>query len=172
MSFQRVTDGRLQWFFQPAIVPKLVGICLFGAVFYVAYFFGMSFSRACASPFWFPDAVLLCALLSTRPRNWWIFILVTLPIRLFSPVSHGIPIWFLLATFSIDAVRGIALATLLRFSFKNPFRMETVKEFGVFCILAGLLVPGVSAFMGAAVLHVLGRDYWPACGQWFMGDAL
>src|SRR6185369_16232142 len=114
---------------------------------------------------------LLCALLLTRPRNWWLFILLPLPIRLFSPVAEGIPVWFLLATFAIDSAKGLALAMVLRLCLRNPIRMETVREFGMFCFVAVLLVPAASAFFGAAALRGIGRDYWTAWEQWFAGDA-
>jgi hypothetical protein len=73
-------------------LQALLEYCLFEAAFYVAYRSGMSFSQLAASPFWFPDSVLLCALLVTPPRRWWIFILLPLPVRLFSEVSEGIPL--------------------------------------------------------------------------------
>src|SRR5438105_4588584 len=82
------------------LLKALAGFCLFEVAFYFAYRYGMSFGPACASPFWFPDSVLLCALLLVRPRRWWIFLLGTLPIRLFSAVPTGLPVWFLLANFA------------------------------------------------------------------------
>src|SRR5262249_13203789 len=89
----------------------LLTFCFFLAAFYFAYRYGMSFSQACASPFWFPDSVLLCALLLSRPRNWWIFILAPLPIRLLVAVPSDVPFWFLLATFAIDSAKGLLTAT-------------------------------------------------------------
>ena len=150
----------------------MAGFFFFEAAFYIAYLYGMSFSQACASPFWFPDAVLLCALLLTRPRYWWVFILGALPIRLFSPIAHDIPTWLLLTTFTIDSVKGVVVATALRLFLRNPIRMQTVKEFGIFCLVAVLLAPIASAFFGAAARHAIGKDYWPAWEEWFMGDGL
>ena len=172
MSRGMGSEGRLSRFLQPPALRQIAVFCFFEAAFYLAYLYGMSFSQACASPFWFPDAVLLCALLLSRPRNWWVFILGTLPIRLFSPIAQGSPMWFLLATFAIDSAKGLAVATALRVFLKNPIRMGTVKEFGIFCLVAVLLAPAGSAFFGAAALHAIGRDYWTAWEQWFMGDVL
>jgi integral membrane sensor domain MASE1 len=92
-------------------------------------FYAMSFSQSVASPFWFPDAVLLCALLLTRPRVWGVFVLGALPIRLFSEVARDIPLWFLLTTYAVDSVRGVLTALVLRRLMKNPIRFETVREF-------------------------------------------
>ena len=52
-------------------LQNLLGFCLFVTAFYFACRYGMSFSQACAAPFWFPDSVLLCALLLIQPRRWW-----------------------------------------------------------------------------------------------------
>src|SRR6185312_2336806 len=82
--------------------------------FYFSYRYARSFSQTTAAPFLLPDASLLCALLVARPRLWPLIILAPLPIRLWSPVSAGLPLWFLLATFAIDSVKGLLAALLLR----------------------------------------------------------
>jgi PAS domain S-box-containing protein len=145
---------------------------VFALAFYFAYRYGMSFSQGSASLFRFPDSVLLCALLISQPKRWWLFILAALPIRLFSEVAQGIPLWFLLATYAIDSVKGLLAAILLRRFIPNPIRLGTVREFVTFCLLAVLLVPALCAFGGAAVRYLLGHDYWLAWQQWFLGNAL
>lgn len=150
---------------------KILGFCLFEVAYYFAYMFGMTFHHASASPFWFPDSVLLCALLWSPPQIWWLFILGALPIRLFSKVAQNIPLWFLLATSAIDFVKGVMTATALRHFNKNPIRFETIKEFGLFFFFAVLLIPVASAFGGAAVRNMIGSDYWTAWGEWFLGNA-
>lgn len=150
----------------------LFGLGAYAVAFYFAYRFGMSFSQVAASPFWFPDSVLLCALLMTRPGLWWIFILLPLPIRLFAEVSQGIPLWFLLITYAIDSAKGLFAALALRRFIGRPFRLDTVPELAAFFLFAVLLVPGVAAFFGAAVRSVIGHDYWLSWEQWFLGNAL
>src|SRR5262252_10319 len=70
----------------------IAAFCLFELAFYYAYRYGMSFSQACASPFWFPDSVLLCALLLSPPKRWWFFVLAPLPIRFSVAVSADTPL--------------------------------------------------------------------------------
>jgi two-component system sensor histidine kinase UhpB len=146
--------------------------CLFVAAFYFAYRYGMAFSHATASPFWFPDSVLLCALLLVRPGRCWVIILATLPIRLLAPVSADIPLWFLLATFAIDSAKGLLAAMTLRRFLRNPICFETVREFALYCLFVVLLIPATSAFAGAAARHFLGHDFWLAWEQWFLGNTL
>jgi PAS domain S-box-containing protein len=153
-------------------IGATLGFCLFGVAYYFAFRYGMSFAFECASPFWFPDSVFLCALLLSPPRWWWIFVLIPLPIRLFSEVGHGIPSWFLLTTYAIDTARGLLTASVLRRLLANPLRFETLQDFALYCLLAVLLIPAASAFLGAAARYVHGYEYWPAWQQWFMGDAL
>ena len=111
----------------------VLAFLVFQVAFYYAYRYGMSFSQAVASPFWFPDSVLLCALLLSPPRVWAIFVLGALPIRVFSEVARDIPLWFLLSTYAIDSVRGVLTALILRRVLKNPLRFETVQEFASSC---------------------------------------
>ena len=153
-------------------VQDLLGFCLFEVAFYFAYTSGMSFSQIAASPFWFPDSILLCALLVSRPQVWWIFILLPLPIRMFSEVADGIPVWFLLTTFWIDSAKGLFAAIALRHFIGRTFRLETVREFIAFFLFAVLLIPAISAFCGATARSALGHDYWVSWEQWFLGDAL
>lgn len=171
MGFGTTSEGRWSGHYGLPQFRRFMGFLTFEAAFYVAFLYGMSFSRACASPFWFPDTVLLCALLLSRPRHWWIYILGTLPIRLFSPVAHSDPMWFLLAMFAIDSAKGLALAALLRRFLRDPLRLASLKDFSLFCGFAVLLLPVTSAFAGAWVLHLRGMPYWPEWQEWFMGDA-
>ena len=153
-------------------VRDLLGFGAFMVAFYFAYRYGMSFSQAAPSPFWFPDSVLLCALLLSRPRRWWLFILAPLPIRLFSEVAEGIPLWFLLTTSALDSVKGLVTALALRRFLGTPIRLDTVRAFALFLLIAVLAVPAACAFGGAAARSLLGHDYWPTWERWFLGDAL
>src|SRR5262245_22810795 len=144
---------------------------LFAITYHFAYRYGNSFSQATASPFWFPDSVLLCALLYSQPRNWWLFVSVTFPIRLFASSTASIPLWFVLVTTSIDALKGVITAFVLRYFNKNVFRFETLKEFGLFVLFAVLLIPAASAIAGAAARQALGHSYWETWLQWFLGAA-
>jgi PAS domain S-box-containing protein len=143
----------------------------FELAYYVAYRHAMSLGNATASPFWYPDAVLLCALLVTRQNKWWMYLLGPLPIRLFFVPSDS-PFWFLLATYANDSLKAYLSAMLLQFFLKNPTRFDSLRDFLIFVVVAGLLSPAVSAFEGALSRHLLGHAFWPAWEQWFLGNAL
>jgi len=144
---------------------------LFGLVYYIAYRHAMSLGQETASSFWYPDAVLLSALLVTRQNKWWMYLLGPLPIRLFFVPSSS-PLWFLLATYANDSLKAYLSALLLQFFLKNPTRFDTLRDFLIFVVIAGLLSPAVSAFEGALSRSLLGHPFWPAWEQWFLGNAL
>jgi PAS domain S-box-containing protein len=131
----------------------------------------MSLGQGTASPFWYPDAVLLSALLVTRQKRWWMYLLGPLPIRLFLVPSTN-PFWFLLATYANDSLKAYLSALLLQFFLKNPTRFDTLRDFLIFVVVAGLLSPAISAFEGALSRHLLGHDFWSAWEEWFLGNAL
>src|SRR5262245_50505793 len=105
-----------EWAWRTTEFGRVGWLLVFGAADYVAIQSakGFGFNPSSASPFWFPDSILLVALLRTRPRDWWAFVAVTLPIRLFAESARDIPLWFLAVSFAIDAAMGLITAGVLR----------------------------------------------------------
>src|SRR5215472_1154836 len=150
---------------------KPVTISLFAAAYLVAYGYG-NFSQTAASPLWFPDSVLLCALLLTPRREWWLYLAIAAPVR-FIPVPHpAVPLWFLFATTANDMMKAVLAAYLLRRLPHGSSRPVTESQLATFLGVAVFFVPVLSAFAGAATRYVLGYGFWVSCYQWFLGDAL
>lgn len=160
-AFDRVTVGR-----------AIAAFVIYEIAFWLAYRYGMTFSHATASPFWFPDSVLLAALLFSPRRWWWAFLLGALPLRLFLPEASAIPAWFLWSAFFIDSAKGIVTAAALRHFLADPLKLRTVKDFVLYCVVAVLLVPAVAALAGAGIRSALGDEFWLAWQQWFFGNML
>src|SRR5262245_17076970 len=154
------------------VVRSFVAFWCFEAAYYFAYRYGMTFTQTTASPFWFPDSVLLCALLRVRPRWWPLLLAGTLPIRLFSEVAENISLAMLMATTINDHLKAVIGAILLHRFMDDPVRFHSVRDFGVFCLIAVLAIPGASAFAGAFTRDGFGPEYWMTWEQWFLGDAL
>lgn len=132
----------------------------------------MSFSQATASPFWFPDSVLLCALLRAQPRWWLLLLAATVPIRFFTEVADGVPFGMLVSTSLNDYTKAVVGALLLRRFMHDPIRFTTVRDFGVYCLISVLLIPSLSAFAGAAARGDFGVQFWLNWEHWFLGNAL
>ena len=81
----------------------LRNLVLFEFASFVAYDNAMKMAPRIGAPFWLPDSVLLCALLLTPPRTWWIYLTAPLPLRLLVSMPSDVPIWFLLAAFLNDS---------------------------------------------------------------------
>ena len=156
----------------PRKISGALWFSVFVAAYAAAYHFGMPVSRAAASPFWFPDSILLCAFLKSKPRNWWVFVVASLAIRFLVPVPATPPVWAVLGSFSIDTIKILVTALILRRLLAHPLRFHSVGEFLVFVAVAVIGVPAIAAFPGAAVRAAEGHAYWSAWAEWFMGDAV
>lgn len=151
---------------------RLRALALFEIIFYFAYRYGMAFPAAYPSPLWFPDSVLLAALLLTPRKRWWMFIAAQVPIRFFFVVVDGTPTWFLLACFVNDSLKALISATLLMRGSSVHKWFESVRGFMKYLLIAVALSPALSATGGALTRGFLGTPFWPAWRQWFLGDAL
>ena len=162
------TAGRIErW---PAIsgaAAQLPKLFLFGVGYTLATRYAMWANDA--APLWLPDSVLLCTLLLTPKKRWLFYALVGLPIRL---AHAGLPTWFLSATYLNDCLKAAFSAYLLQRLIPGSVRLNTVRQFGIYIGIAGLVVPALSALAGAATRLALGAVFWTSWYQWFMGDAL
>ena len=154
------------------VLRNVLGFCAFEFAYFAAYHYGMTFDPVVAAPFWFPDSVLLCALLCTRTRWWWLLLVAALPIRLMVGTPFNLPIWFLGAVYVNDCGKAVLTALLLRRFFEDPMRLRSMRDLGIYFGFAVLLVPALSAVAGAAARAGLGNAYWPSFEQWLLGDAL
>jgi PAS domain S-box-containing protein len=152
--------------------PNLGALAVFAGAFVIAYRFGLSFTQEIAAPFWFPDSVLLCALLLSPPSAWWAYIALTVPVRLMLIVSPDTPYWFLVACLINDSAKGLLSAWLLRKVSRTPAWLESLRGFTLYVLIAVLLAPGLSAFAAAPTRVYLGDHLWTAFRDWFFGNAL
>jgi len=149
-------------------------LAIFEIAFYFAYWYGMTFTADYPSPLWFPDSILLCALLISPRSTWWIYLLAPLPIRLTVAVAPGTSIWFLVACFVNDSLKGLLAASLLRRRSNDAPWFHSVHGFMNYLLFAVALTPALSAVAGAATRMVFGLapEFWPAWQQWFLGNVL
>ncbi len=151
----------------------MVPFLIFELAFLVAYQFAMNLSARNGAPFWFPDSVLLCALLLSRPRQWWVYIAATLPVRLLIALPTDSPPWFLLAAFANDSLKALVAAALIRRALPGrAIRFDSLHDFWSYLLAAAVVAPALSGIGGAASWVALGREFWPTWRNWFLGDAL
>ncbi len=153
-------------------VRVVLGFCAFELAYFCAYYYGMSFDPVVAAPFWFPDAVLLCALLSTPRKWWWLLLVAILPVRFLVGAPSALPTWFVAAVYVNDCAKGVIAALLLKRYLADPIRLQSMRDLGVYFLFAVVVVPMLSAVGGAASRGALGHPFWPSFEQWLLGDAL
>ena len=148
-----------------------VKLSLFALAYLVAYEYGTLFLQTAAAPLWFPDSVLLCALLLTPANEWWLYLAIAVPIRLIPTPHPAIPLWFVFATSANDLIKATFAAYLLRRLPNGSSHPSTMPQLGTFLGVGVFVVPILSAFAGAATRHLLGYGFWVSWYQWFLGDA-
>jgi PAS domain S-box-containing protein len=151
---------------------QLAGFIVFEIAFFIAYWLGMSFSQKIAAPFWFPDSVLLCALLISQPRSWWMYIAGIIPIRLFFFVPPDTPLWAMFGFLINDWLKGLLSAWLLRPVSRPAVWLESFREYLWYFLIAVLLGPALSASAAAPLQGYIADSFWTAWGHWFLGNAL
>ena len=63
-SSRNVVAGQLRYIVGSPNLRNFLGFCLFVVAFYYACRYGMWFSHASSSPFWFSDSVLLAVIVA------------------------------------------------------------------------------------------------------------
>ena len=163
-SPSHVIKRALVRFFSPSIRALLI----FGTAYALAFRYASNFGEDTAAPLWFPDSVLLCAFLVSPKRLWGWYLLVGAPIRL---LNNTVPLWFLGATYLNDGLKAILSAYILQQTIREPVRLNTLRQLGIYMTTAVVAVPILSALAGAATRLPLGDTFWRAFYQWFFGDA-
>ena len=148
---------RARLWLQSVSTVEFVGLFVFALGYLAAYGFG-NFTQAKASPLWFPDSVLLCALLQAPRRKWWLYLAIAVPIRFIGPHA-ALPLWFICATTANDMVKATCAAYLLRRLPNGSSHPATMSQLTTFLGVAVLLVPALSAFAGAATRYLLGYGF-------------
>jgi PAS domain S-box-containing protein len=165
--------SRGAWRIDSGHLAGLRGLLIFESVYYFAYKYAMTSSSQPGAPFWLPDPVLLCALLLARPRMWLVYIGATLPLRLLVDVPPALPLWFLLAAFVNDSLKGLTAAALTRRVLRGrAIRFDSLHVLWAYGFAAVLVAPALSAVGGAAAWAMLGKDFWTTWRHWFLGDAI
>src|SRR5215475_1056948 len=152
--------------------PAPVNLLLFQLAFLVAYHFEMASVQDGFAPFWFADAVLLCALLLSPPGEWWAYIVATVPIRLFLFLPPGTGLWFLFARSTSDSLKGLLSAWLLRRASRDHAWFNNLHGFSRYFLVAVVLAPGLAAFAGGSSHTALGHTFWISYQICFFGAAL
>jgi two-component system sensor histidine kinase UhpB len=145
---------------------------LFAAAYLGSYACSRYFAQRTGTRLWLPDSILLCTLLFVPKKKWWLYVLATAPVRFFPGLRVPAPAWILWANWINDVGKALLAAYLLKYATANSLLFKRVRHYATYLGVAVILAPLLSAFFGALVRLSLGHAFWPALGQWYLGDAL
>lgn len=162
----------------PLCSPRML---LAAAALAVAYLggvylgFALTFKVAPVSTLWPPNAILLAALLLSRPRRWPLLIGAIIPAHFVAELSLGVP-WTMTACWLVsntaEAVLGAAL--ILRY-LGRPLRFDRMRDVSVFIAVAGAAVPAITSFLDVAFVALVGwryGDFWQIWGTRTFSNSL
>lgn len=139
---------------------------------FLAYKYGISGDPKVLSALWLPDSVLLCCLLFTPVRWWWVYAVFSFPVRYYFGIHGGLPAWQVAANYPNDWLKALVSAYFLRRFSRGPFRLDSLYQFRLFFCVAVVATPALSAFGGAAIRYMQGYSFWDVWYRWFLSCAL
>jgi PAS domain S-box-containing protein len=155
---------------------------LSGVVVAIAYLVGCeiafligTLSDKIFAPFWPPNIVLLCALVFTPTRNWWIYILAAFPAHVVAESAVGMPIPQMLVAFATNCLVATLNALAMRKLLGGPPWFGSLRKAILYVLATALVNPALVA-LGGAFVPILGpgphHGYWADWLQWYLSNAL
>lgn len=127
------------------------------------------------APFWPPNIVLLCALIHTPSRDWWIYILAVFPAHAIAELGVGMPTAQWLVAFATNCSVAIVEVVLMRMLARGPPWFGGLRNALLYMFATALISPALVA-LGGAFVPILGggdaRNYWSFWLQWYLANAL
>src|SRR5262249_52496344 len=103
------------------------------------------------APFWPPNIVLLCALLLSPYRRWWLVILAIFPAHVIAEVGVGMHTPQLLVAFASNCMVATMSAVALRHWRSKPRWFGSLRDTCLYLAVTTLASPALSAVVGAFV---------------------
>ncbi len=134
----------------------------------VAYYLGALFSFTLRVPstrssiLWMPNAILLAAFVVTPVKRWWLWTLAAFPAHLLAQSRDAAPVLVLCCPFIANVAQAALAAISLRLLTEAPHRLESLRNMGIFILVAVIGVPAVVSFTAAWLFVLAGweTDYW------------
>lgn len=160
----------------PPLVRRVAVMLLVAVTYYFSAVWGlsMSFKPDYIAAIWPPNAILLTALLLSRPAHWPLWLIAIIPAELAADLPAGIPLGMALGFAASDWAEVLTAAALVRFVLRKP---PEFREFGAtlaFFACAAIVAPAVAAIPGALVTggDPQGPGFWIRMQRWFVSDSL
>src|SRR5262245_47734183 len=152
-----------------------------GLLVFVAYYLGAKLGFALTlqprpvSVLWPPNAILLAALLLTRPRHWWFLFLMSIPAHWAAQLQSDVPQRMILCWFISNGCEALIGAACIRRFSGGKFHLHTLRNTGIFILCGVFLGPFLSSFLdaGFVALNNWGdSSYWEVWRTRFCSNAM
>ncbi len=154
----------------------VLGVVLVSAGYYAGAVIGilLGFPPSGISSIWLPTAIVLAALLLTPPRDWWMYLLATVPTHLHvvAVFQHPeVPLVVMLIQVGSGAVHAVLAALAVRFVIGVPPRFDSLRNMAAFILLAGIAATAVACALAVWLFLLTGwaTDFWLAWRQRVLG---
>ena len=143
----------------------------YGATARLGAVFG--FPGASVSALWFPNAILLAALLLARRRNWWIYLSLVLGAHLLVMTPLQGTMARALISYVVNCSTALLGALALASFVPGMRRIDRLRSAVAFILLAGILVPACMSLLVAAAALAVGvrPTYWWAVSARTLSNA-
>ncbi len=145
-------------------IQLLLTALLIGVAYYVGALlsFTLRVPSTRSSILWIPNAILLAAFIVTPVKRWWLWTLAAAPAHLLAQSRDAAPILVLCCPFIANVAQAALAAVSLRLLTDVPHRLESLRNMGIFILVAVIAVPAVVSFTAAWLFVLAGweTDYW------------
>ena len=118
--------------------------------------FALTFQPHPISTLWPPNAILLAALVITKPRYWWLLLAAAFPAHLAAQVQGGVPFVQIVAWFVSNCSQALIGAGAICLLVGCPLRFESFRDVCIFIAFGALIAPFVSTFIDVAFVTAIG----------------
>lgn len=154
-------------------LPLLVAACYYLAA-ETAFFIG-TLSDSIFAPFWPPNIVLFCALLTAPMQYWWRYLLAVFPAHAFAEIGVGMGAIQLVVAFATNSAVAATNAYAAQRFIGGPPWLNSLRKATLYVLITALISPASWAFVGAFVPIAGGgsiSSYWTFWGQWYAANAM
>lgn len=127
------------------------------------------------APFWPPNIVLLCALLLSPYRRWWLIILAVFPAHVIAEIGVGMHTPQLLVAFASNVMVATMSAAALRHWRSKPRWFGSLRDTCLYLAVTTVASPALSAVVGAFVPAMSAGSpgrFWSFWAQWYLSNAV
>ncbi|MET0378173.1 MAG: MASE1 domain-containing protein, partial [Spongiibacteraceae bacterium] len=128
------------------------------------------------STLWPPNAILLAALLLTRPSQWWLFLLAAFPSHLLAQLIQDVPLLLAVFWYFSNLTEVIIAAGLIKILLNGRCpRFDYFYDVGIFLVAGVLIAPFIASFIDIGAMKLLQgspENFWMSWRLRFISGAL